>query len=110
MGLQMNISILVRLSTYIRPFLCCSHTTNKITRRLLSIPLLRWLSSAVTVIIDPPIISHCTEHPLADDFQLSIGKMRVQVPDIEPRDDYIVVRAYFSSCHFASSVAQPTVR
>ena len=33
-----------------------------------------------------------TEHPLAESFLLSAGSVKVFVPDVEPRDNYIVDR------------------
>ena len=35
-----------------------------------------------------------TEHPLAVNFPITAGYASVVVPDVAPRDDYIVVRAY----------------
>ncbi|KAJ2981552.1 hypothetical protein NUW54_g10856 [Trametes sanguinea] len=38
------------------------------------------------------------EHPLAEGFNLTAGHVKVRVPDMDPRNEYIVVResyAYF---------------
>ena len=34
------------------------------------------------------------DHPLAQNFQLDAGSVTVTVPTVDPKDDYIVVRAY----------------
>jgi hypothetical protein len=47
--------------------------------------------------LDYLTITRRLDHPLATGFRLTDGFVRIQVPDVKPRDTYIVVRTCFPS-------------